>query len=79
MTKHAGLLLEWSGSTTGLLGAGLLATNSAVSGYGFVAFLVSNLFWIGYATSTRAWGLRAMQVGFTATSLVGIWRWFIVG
>lgn len=71
------VLLEWGGSLTGLLGAGLLALNASISGLGFVAFLVSNLVWIGFALSIRAYGLLFMQLGFTVTSLVGISRWLL--
>ena len=76
---NAGMLrketVEWVGSLTGLLGAGLLATNSVWSGYGFVAFLFSNMCWIAYGRMAQARGLITMQVGFTVTSLVGIWQW----
>ncbi|WP_341744713.1 nicotinamide mononucleotide transporter [Azonexus hydrophilus] len=69
--------IEWVGSITGLVGAGLLATNSPLSGYGFVAFLASNLCWFIFGYKTRAYGLLVMQVGFTLTSILGIWRWLI--
>lgn len=69
-------LLEWLGCFSGLLGAALLALNSRHSGYGFVAFLASNLCWIGYGVQTNAWGMIAMQPGFTVTSVLGIYRWF---
>ena len=70
------MLLEWLGCASGLLGAALLAINYRRSGYGFVAFLFSNACWIGYGTLTGSWGLVTMQLGFTVTSLVGIYRWF---
>jgi hypothetical protein len=70
-------MLEWGGSLTGLLGAGLLALNASISGFGFVAFLISNLAWIGFALSIRAYGLLMMQLGFTVTSVVGIARWLL--
>ncbi len=69
-------LLEWLGCLTGLLGALLLAHNSRYSGYGFVAFLVSNTCWIGYGVLGESWGLVVMQLGFTATSVLGLYRWF---
>jgi hypothetical protein len=68
--------IEWAGSGMGLLGATLLATNSAYSGFGFVAFLLSNFCWMAYAYHRKISGLLVMQIGFTTTSLVGIWRWF---
>lgn len=69
--------VEWAGSLTGLLGAALLALNNAWSGYGFLAFLFSNVCWITYGRMTDAKGLITMQLGFTATSLIGIWQWLV--
>lgn len=67
--------LEWSGSLTGLLGAALLASNSRFSGWGFICFLLSNIAWGWFGVMTGTHGILVMQVGFTLTSLVGIWRW----
>lgn len=67
---------EWAGSITGLLGSALLATNSQYSGYGFIAFLASNIFWIYFSYKTKTHSLLTMQAGFTLTSVVGIARWF---
>ncbi|MCP4121406.1 MAG: hypothetical protein GY751_06595 [Bacteroidetes bacterium] len=67
--------VEWAGSITGLIGAAVLSTNTSLSGWGFVLFLISNLFLIFYAFQNRANGLLTMQLGFTATSVLGITRW----
>lgn len=67
--------IEWSGSVIGLLGAGLVASNTTVSGFGFIAFLASNYFWIAYALRVKSRPLLLMQVGFTLTSVLGIVRW----
>lgn len=66
---------QWGGCLFGVAGSFLLATNSRYSGYGFVAFLVSNAHWIVYGTLTGSTALVLMQVAFTATSLLGIYRW----
>ncbi len=68
--------LEWAGCASGLAGACMLALNHRLSGWGFVAFLVSNALWIAFGLLTKAPGLVAMQIGFTATSLLGIRNWF---
>lgn len=73
--KVNALYLEWAGAITGVIGAGLLATNTAYSGWGFASFLVSNLFWIAFSVKKRSYGLLSMQVLFTATSLLGVYRW----
>lgn len=72
-------LIEWAGAVFGVLGAGLLALNMRHSGWGFVAFLVSNVCWIGYGVLTGAQGLVVMQIVFMITSILGIWRWLIAG
>ena len=68
-------VMEWTGCAFGLLGAFLLATNTRLSGWGFVAFLVSNAAWIGFASAKGASGLLLQQAGFTFTSLLGLYRW----
>ena len=68
-------VLEVVGCVTGLAGSALLALRTRHSGYGFVAFLVSNLAWMGYGVQTNAWGLVVMQAGFTVTTVLGLWRW----
>jgi hypothetical protein len=70
-------IIGWFGSITGLIGGLLLALNAPYSGWGFVAFLLSNTAWLSHGIRTKTWSLVAMQVGFTATSLLGVWRWML--
>ncbi len=69
--------IEWAGTLLGLIGAGLLALNMPNSGYGFIAFLVSNGCWIVWSIRGRAYGMLTMQIGFTVTSITGIVRWIV--
>lgn len=71
--------VQWVGCAFGLLGSAMLAMNSRYSGWGFVAFLFSNLAWIYFGLMTHATGLIVMQIGFTATSLIGVWKWLLAG
>ena len=66
--------LEWAGSLSGLVGAFLLATHTRFSRYGWLAFLAANLALIGFAIGIDRYGLLAQQVGFTATTLLGLYR-----
>ncbi|HAL39106.1 MAG TPA: hypothetical protein DCP03_13760 [Polaromonas sp.] len=66
--------LEWTGALLGLLGAFLLATNSRVSRYGWYAFLAANVAMIGFAIGIDARGLLVQQIGFFATSCLGLCR-----
>ena len=70
------LALEWSGCILGLCGAAVLATNTSVSRYGWIAFLMANFAVIGFARAIRAHGLLVQQCGFMLTSLLGIYRAF---
>lgn len=70
------LLTQWSGSMLGLLGAFVLATNTKISRYGWIAFLLANFAMIAFALEDKAWGLATQQVGFCLTSLLGIYRSF---
>ena len=66
--------LEWAGCAAGLLGAFLLATNTKVSRYGWVAFAVANVAMIGMALANGLHGLLVQQLGFSATSALGLYR-----
>ena len=68
---------EWLGCLTGVAGSALLALNNRFSGFGFVLFMVSNLCWIAYALTNGIFGLVTMQVAFTVTSGIGIYRWLL--
>jgi hypothetical protein len=67
-------ILEWSGSLLGLTGAFLLATHTQFSEYGWVAFLLANFAMIAFAVGIRRYGLLVQQIGFTATSVLGLYN-----
>lgn len=68
-------IFEWTGSIFGLLGAFLLAINSPrLSRYGWVAFLAANIAMIAFAVRIQADGLLLQQIGFTLTSVIGLYR-----
>jgi hypothetical protein len=70
-------ILQWTGCVTGISGSFLLAINTRYSGVGFLLFLISNGFWTLYGIATNAPGLIAMQIAFTITSMIGIYRWLL--
>ena len=61
----------------GLIGTLLLATRSRHAGWGFLAFLASNGGWLVFAWSHAHWALFVQQLGFTLSSLLGIYVWII--
>jgi nicotinamide riboside transporter PnuC len=70
-------VLEWAASLSGLVGAILLALNVQISRWGWVLFLFSNVLFIAFAVQTGLHGILLMQLGFMATSLLGIYRYWI--
>jgi hypothetical protein len=70
---------EWIGALLGLLGAFLLATHSPISRYGWLAFLGANVAMTAFALAIGAHGLLVQQVGFTATTLLGLRRSGLIG
>ena len=74
--SRASKVTEWVAGVLGAIGASLLATN-VHPGWGFAFFLASNAVWIRYARSGRLFGMLAMQLVFTVTSVVGLWNWWI--
>lgn len=68
-------IVGWIGSALGLAGSLVLALNAPYSGYGFLAYLGSNFAWLYHGLKTRTWALVVMQIGFTATSFLGLRNW----
>lgn len=71
------MLAEIVGSALGLLGALLLALNGPHAGWGFVAFLVSNVCWLAFGAVHGHWFLCAQQLGYLVLSVVGIRNWLL--
>jgi hypothetical protein len=67
-------VFEWTGALLGLLGAFLLATHSRVSRYGWLAYLGANVAMSAFAAAIGAHGLLIRQLGFTVTTLLGLYR-----
>lgn len=69
--------IEAAAAAFGLVGAFLLAGKGQLAPWGWVAFLASNIGWLAFGWMRRHWFLLAQQVGFTLSSLLGIWRWLL--
>jgi len=67
--------IEIASAILGVLGTVMLAINGKRAGWGFVAYLASNVGWIVFAWMHSHWALLAQQVAFLASSLLGIWLW----
>ena len=71
-------LTQWLGSALGIIGALLLALKTPWSPYGWVSFLLSNFAWIIFAYRQHVWSMLVMQLVFTGTSVLGIYRWILM-
>lgn len=69
--------VEMLSAGLGLLGAILLATKSRYAGLAFVAWFVSNLGWLIFGAHNDHWFFFVQQIGFTVTSVLGIWNWLV--
>lgn len=65
---------EWVGCITSLVGALLLAIHTSISRWGWVVFFAANLAMLAFAFGIERHGLFLQQIGFTGTSLLGIYR-----
>jgi len=72
------LVIECLAAIFGMLGTLVLATKSRYAGWGFVAFLASNAGWLAFSYAHGHWFMFAQQVGFTVSSLIGVWVWLLV-
>jgi len=70
-------VIEAAAALCGLAGAWLLAANGPTAAWGWWWFLASNAGWIAFGWIRRHWFLLLQQVGFTASSLWGIWTWML--
>ena len=55
-------------------GSFLVALHNRASRWGWIAYICSNLVWSAFALTTGTYGLFVQQLGFTATSLYGLYR-----
>jgi len=69
--------VKWAGTAAGVTGAGLVALNLGVTGYGFVLFLLSSLLWGAAGWAQRDDSLVILQGAFTIINVVGIYRWIV--
>lgn len=69
-------LAEIVGSLAGIGGAAMMAVQQPMAG-GFALFLVSNVALLTFARRCGFRYLAAQQLAFMATSLVGLWNWWL--
>lgn len=66
-------LIQYAGGVLGLMGAFLVSGASATQrGIGFSLLIASNAFLIAWAINAQAFGLLAMYMVYSATSVIGL-------
>ncbi len=70
------ILIETMAALTGVTGATLVAIPGLTS-WGFIAFLISNIGWLAFSRANGHWRMFAQQLVFLATSLLGLWNWWL--
>ncbi len=69
--------LKWLGTALGVVGALVIALNIPISGWGFVAFLISSVSWTIAGVLMKEPSIVILQATFTVVNLIGIYRWLI--
>ena len=68
--------VEWAGAITGMIGSLLISTNTDISKFGFIFYLINNLAFIAFALLAKRRGILMMNLFFLGTAFIGIARWF---
>jgi nicotinamide riboside transporter PnuC len=68
---------ELTAAAFGILGTLMLALNGRRAGWGFVAFMCSNIAWILFAIEHGFLALLLQHIAFSATSALGVYVWLI--
>lgn len=69
--------IELFSMSCALLGSLLLALKGKRAGWGWVLFACSNAGWIVFAQGYGHWFFLAQQIGFSITSVIGIWNYLV--
>ncbi len=71
-------VFEWCGTILGLIGSYTLALNIRISRYGWFVFLAANIAMGLFGLYGRHYGVLLQSLGFTGSSLIGVYRAFVV-
>jgi hypothetical protein len=70
--------IEWLGTLSGIIGACLLASNTAASPWGYPLFAVSAVCWTWAGALRKSRPMLFLNGFYIIVNLVGILRWFNV-
>jgi nicotinamide riboside transporter PnuC len=67
--------IEWVGCIGGVIGAFLVASNTTISGFGFIPFLIGAIAYMIVAYQTMNPRLFLLNAVFASANIIGIYRW----
>ena len=76
----SGSVPEWIGTALTIVAALMVSLDLGrrVTGYGFLVFAVSSLFWLTVARQDGQPGLWLTNAVLLVINLVGVWRWLVL-
>lgn len=69
---------EWLGTSTGIIGAGLLASNISASRWGWAVFLLSAIAWTAVGFLRVSKPMIILNLFYVVLNIFGVLRWFNV-
>lgn len=78
MTPSTDIVAEVAGAVCAVLGSWLVASKRQIGKYGWLVWLVSNAFLIGFAIVTIRPVMLLMYMFLTGSSALGVWNHIVV-
>lgn len=69
-------MLKWIGTGLQVVGVFMLSSRLSAPWPAFAVMLAGSVAWSVAAARGREWAAMALNLAFTVSNVVGIWRWF---
>ena len=75
-----GSVPEWIGTVLSIVAALMVSLDLGrrITGYGFLVFSISSLFWLTVAREEGQPGLWLTNAVLLCINLIGVWRWLVL-
>ena len=76
----SGSVPEWIGTGLTIIAALMVSLDLGrrITGYGFLLFAISSLFWLTVARQDGQLGLWLTNAVLFCINLIGVWRWLVL-
>lgn len=68
-------ILKWAGTVAQIAGVFALAGRPVEPSIAFGVMLIGSSIWVAAAVAMREWSVLALNLAFTVSNVLGIWRW----